>query len=92
MEQIISKEEFDKFIKIEGQIRGVAFKTEEKFILKEEGEKGLKKLEEEMEKVGYSYSRIKTMNFYPLGLQAISLLIIKRLFAYDNEKFQELGR
>jgi hypothetical protein len=92
IEQIITKKEFDEFLKLKGEIRGLGFKTEAKFVLKEEGEEGLKRLEDQMAKFGYPYSEIKTMDFYPLGLLAVALVVIKRLFNYDDKKFQEMGK
>lgn len=94
MEKIISKEELEELMKIEGKVRGIAFKNEAKFIVKEEGEEGLKRLEDAMASLGcpMKYKEIKGLNFYPIRLLAINLLIIKRLFLYDDEKFQEIGR
>lgn len=94
MEQIISKEEVNELMKLKGQIRGAAIKEIIKYILKEEGEDGLGKLEDAMEKIGYSIKgrNIKAMKFYPLGLEASTLVAVKRLFNYDDKKFQDLGR
>ncbi len=93
MEQIISKKEFDDLMKLEGKVRGMAIIENTEFILKEEGREGLKKLEEIITKLGYplKYKEIKKMDYYPLGLGAINLLAIKRLFNYDDKKFQEMG-
>jgi hypothetical protein len=93
MEEIISKKEFDELMKLEGEAKGVPFKTEANFILKREGGQGLKKLEDTMAKLGYpiKYRKMRSMNLYPLGLLAVNLLAIKRLFNYDNKKFQEMG-
>jgi hypothetical protein len=91
MEDVISKKEFDELMSIKGNIRGLGFKTEAEFVLKEEGKEGLKKLEETMTKLGYPYKDIKAMEFYPLGLLGAALLVIKRLFNYDDKKFQEMG-
>lgn len=94
MEEIISKQEFDELMKIKGEVRGVPLKNEAEFIAKEEGEEGLKKLEEVMANLGYpiKYREIRGMDFYPLGLLSVNLLAIKRLFNYDDEKFQAIGR
>lgn len=92
MEEIITKKEFDEFMKLKGETRGLGFKTEAKFILKEEGEDGLKKLEDTMAKLGFSYKEIKEMEFYPLGLLAVALVVIQRLFNYNDKKFQEMGK
>ena len=94
MEQIISKEEFDGLMKIKGEVKGVAMKENMEFILKEEGEEGLRKLEDQMANLGQpiEYRKIKSMIFYPLCLDAVLLLVIKRLFNYNDRKFQEMGR
>ncbi len=94
MEQIISKEEVDELMKLKGEVRGLTFKTEAEFILKEEGEEGLNKLEDAVAKLGYpiKYKEMRTMDFYPIVIEAVSIIAMKRLFNFDNEKFQELGR
>lgn len=94
MEQIISKEELDELMKIKGEVRGVAIKGELEFIIREEGKEGLKKLEDAMGKAGFpiKHGEIKPMSFYPLGLYGTTQLIIKRLFGWDDKKFQEMGR
>ncbi len=93
MEPIISKEEFNKLMSISGEIRAVGFKSYADFILKEEGEKGLKKLEDVMVSLGYpiKYREMEALKFYPLGLLIVMLVAIKRLFNYSDEKFQEIG-
>jgi len=94
MEQIITKQEFSELMKIEGEARGAGVKGEMKFILEEEGAEGLKKLEDTITKLGYplSHKRIRGMSFYPIGLEAVVLLAIKRLFNYDDKKFQRMGK
>lgn len=92
MEEIISKEEFDELMKVKGEVRGASFKTEAEFVLKEEGKEGMEILEDVMTKLGHPYKEIKMMDFYPLGLEAVMLLAIQRLFNYDDKKFQEMGR
>ncbi len=95
-EEIISKEEFNRFMEINGEVKGVAFMGDA-FILKEEGEEGLKKLYDVIEKLGFpkedlNNAKLKYKKLYPIGWVAVSLLAIKRLFNYDNEKFQEMGK
>ena len=93
MEEIISKEELEKIMKAKGEVRGDGMRSYADFILKEEGEKGLRKLEEAMAKLGYPIkcTQIKRMDFYPIGLWVLFVLGIKRLFNYDDKKFQEMG-
>ncbi|MBZ9572269.1 hypothetical protein KJA15_02990 [Patescibacteria group bacterium] len=94
MEQIISKEEFNELMKIEGEVKEEPLKTTLEFVLKEKGKEGLKKLEDTMAKLGYpiKYQEIRSRDLYPIGLMAITLLVIKRLFNFNEEKFREMGR
>ncbi len=94
MEQIISKEELEELMRIEGETRGMSIKGEADFILKEEGEEGLKKLEETVANLGFpiKFNEVKSMDFYPLYVEAVMLVAIKKLFNYDEKKFQEMGR
>jgi len=93
MEEIISKKEFDEFMKAEGQVRGAGMRSYAEFVRKEKGEEGLKKLEETITKLGYpiKYREIKLTDFYPIGLETVTLVAIQRLFNYDDKKFQEMG-
>lgn len=94
MKEIISKEEARRLMNINGKIRGVALKTEAEFIIKENGEKELKRLEEEIAKTGYQieYKKINPMDFYPIGMMGITLLGIKNVFNFSEEKFIEMGK
>jgi predicted hydrocarbon binding protein len=93
MEQELTKERALELMKLKGQVRGAVFKTDREFVLKEEGENGLKLLEEEMKRLGYpiKYKEIESTSFHPIGLRAISLLTIKKVFGFDNDKIQEMG-
>jgi hypothetical protein len=46
-----------------------------------------------MEEVGHplKYNEIKTMDFYPIGLEAISILAIKEVFNFNKEKIIKMG-
>jgi hypothetical protein len=93
MNQELTKEIAKKLMEIKGEVKGVTFKTDAEHILKEKGEEGLKRLEAELESLGcpIKYQEIKTMASYPVGLRAISLLAIKRVFNYDDKKIEEMG-
>jgi len=94
MKQIISKEELEEIENIKGEVRGLGMQTHANFILEEEGKEAVKKMEKAMEGLGYpvSYEKIQRMKLYPLKLEALTLLIIKKLFRYDRKKFKEIGR
>jgi hypothetical protein len=94
MEEIITKEIAQRLMAdLKGEVRGISFKAEEGFILQEKGEKGLKLLEEEMARLGYpfKYAEIKPMDFYPIGLKAVVVLAIKKIFGFDDKTFEEIG-
>jgi hypothetical protein len=93
MNQELTKETVKELMEIKGEVKGVTLKTDADHVLKEKGEEGLKRLEIELESLGcqIKYREIKTMAFYPVGLRAISLLAIKKVFNYDDKKIEEMG-
>jgi len=93
MEQIISEEEFDELMKIKGETIGIAIREHKEFILNKEGREGLKKVEDIISDLGYlEYRKINPRKFYPIGLYALTLIVAKRIFNWDYEKFEEMGR
>jgi hypothetical protein len=89
----ITKEEVEKLMEIKGETRGVTFRIDRDYILKNKGEEGLRKVEGELEKLGHpiKYKEIETFGYYPVGLRALSLLAIKKTFGFDDEKIEEIG-
>ena len=93
MEEIISKEELNKLMKIKGETRGFNIECDTRWILKYKGEDGLRRVEEELKKMGYpiNYKTLKIMDYYPAGLRALSLLAIKKVFNLGREEIREIG-
>jgi len=93
VKEIITKELADEFIKLEGEVRGISIKADGENILEKNGEKGLKKLEAKLSEIGHpvEFKKVKTMNFYPLGLKAIVLLSIKEVFEFSDEDISKMG-
>jgi hypothetical protein len=93
MKEIINKEIAKKLMQKKGQVRGIALKSHQEFIIKEKGSEGLELLENVMAELGcpIKYKEIKSLNFYPLGLEAVALLAIKKVFGFKDEKFEEIG-
>jgi|GEM_PF-384723 len=81
-----------KLMETKGQARGVHFKNDADFILKEKGKDGLKEVEKTLEKIGYpiNYEEINQFDFYPAGLRAVSLLAIQETFSWPDGKIKEL--
>ncbi len=92
MEKAISQQELSELLSLKGQTRGIGFKTEANFILKDQGKEGLEKLEKAMADLGFPYDKIREMEFYPIGWLGIALVAIRNLFGYDDKKFQEMGQ
>ena len=88
--EVITKELAEKLMEIKAEGRGVHFKNDAEYILKEEGEEALKKVEEETAALGFpiKYKEIKNTGFYPAGLRAISLLAIQQALGWDDEKIK----
>ena len=91
--QTFSKGQADAFMAFKGKIRGVGLKNYADYIIKEDGEESLKKVEEVSARVGYpiKYKTLRNMDFYPLGYQAITIEAIRQALGYTDEKFYELG-
>lgn len=91
--EIINKEIAERLLKIEGECRGMSLKDDAEFVLKKEGREGLKRLEQELEKIGYpiKYEKIRRVDFYPLSWRVISLLAIKKVFGWEDKVFREFG-
>lgn len=94
MEKVISQKEVERLEDIKGKTMGNSIKNTGKFILEREGEEGLRKLEETMASLGHpiKYDDIRATDFYPSSLLAITFLVMKRIFDYNDEDFREMGR
>lgn len=91
--QELTKEFAKKLVETKGEARGINFKTDWEVVLSKYGQEGLKKLEEKMAELGYplKYEEIETMGFYPVGLDALSILSIREVFDLDDRELKELG-
>ena len=89
----LTKSLADKLLKLKGEARGIHFKNDADYVSVKKGKKDLKKVEEELERVGcpLKYSEVETLGFYPIGWRALSLLAIKKVFNWGDEEFRELG-
>ena len=91
MEEII-KEKIQKLMRLKGEARGVTLAIDRDYLLKNKGEEGLKKVEEELAKLDHpiKYKEIETFSYYPVGLRILSLLVIKKVFNFDDEKIEDI--
>jgi len=78
---------------LSGKVRGAVLQTDAEYVRQKKGEKALDKVEEELKKMGVpiNYENIKVTNWYPIGLRAISLLTIKKVFGWTNKEIEDMG-
>jgi hypothetical protein len=91
---LLSKEEIEEIEKIEGKIIGNASKNKFNFVLEKVGKEGIRKIEEEMRKIGHpiKYEEMKNFNWYPAKEDLYLTVIIKRLFNFSDDEIREMGR
>ena len=91
---MISKAEIKKISQIKGKVRGSVFKTDYKYIEKHKGEAGTRKLQKEIKKLEpeFDYEKFSNIKWYPLHWRILSLLVIKDIFAFEEEDLFKMGR
>ncbi len=89
----LNKKIADEIMSAKGEVRGVVFKTDEKFIINKKGKEKVKEVEKEIKSLGYSidYADVNTMAFYPIGLRTLSLLAIIKTFKMEEKDIKEMG-
>jgi len=88
------KKQLDKLLELQGEVKGVVFQTDGKYILQKEGEEGLKKLEKRVKELGYPIDYRKkgeALDLSPIGLRVISLLIIQDTFNWQDSEIRNMG-
>lgn len=90
----ITKEEIKKLMEIPGKVRGQVFLTDLGYVREKKGARGVKLLKEKMKEWGkpIDYEETKIIEWYPVGLRAISLLAIKETFGWGDKEIEEVGR
>ncbi len=91
-EGVIDKKLVEELMAIKGEARGMHLRNDADFVLKTKNQEGLKRLEAELRELGcpIDYQKIDGLGFYPIGLRAVSLLAIKKVFGWDDQKIKEL--
>jgi len=89
----ITKEELDNLIKLKGEARGAVFQTDAEYVRLTKGEVGLSKVQEELKRMGHpiDYKNIRATEWYPVGLRAVSLLVIQKVFNWDDKEIEKMG-
>ena len=76
-----------------GDVRGVVFETDRKYILTNYKEKGLEKVEKILKDndLEIRYKEIETNKWYPSYLRFFSLLAIKESFGFSDSQMRKVG-
>ncbi len=91
---MLGRSEFAKIIKIEGKVRGSALKTDAEYVKRNWGADGLKVVETDFKNLGYpiEYRKIKDLDWYPVCVRLLSLLIIKARFNLSDDDIESMGK
>lgn len=90
---MITKAMADKLVNIKGNVRGAAFETDAFFVRSRYGDEGLARVRAELQRLGYpiAYDEIAAMEWRPVGLRALSLLVIRDVFDWKDDDVREMG-
>jgi hypothetical protein len=90
----INNEEIEKIESISGNVRGEKFYTTFPYLEKEEKNKEVEKILEEMEEHGYPLNlrQISSTKMYPLKIAVLLFVITKNVFSWGDEDIFEMGR
>jgi len=90
---MISKQEADKIMQMKGEVKGVVFQTDREYVKKMWGQESLDKIKKELKKLGYpiEYEKVKALEWHPIGLRVLSLLVIKDSFNMSDEDIKIMG-
>ena len=89
----INKETIDELMKNPGRCIGELVKSTFVYIKKSKGQEALKRLEKEMEDLGYpiDFKKIKPLDWYPIGLRSLTFIALRRAFEWKDKDIKELG-
>ncbi|OGZ63967.1 MAG: hypothetical protein A2998_01270 [Candidatus Staskawiczbacteria bacterium RIFCSPLOWO2_01_FULL_37_25b] len=89
----MTKEEVDEIMKIPGNVRGEAILTDFKYVRYRKGGQGLKMLEEKLKELGWpiKLEDIRSMEWYPIRMDILKILIIKEIFNWTDKDIFEMG-
>lgn len=90
---MISKAVADRYANIEGNVRGAVFETDAVFIRSRHGDEGLSRLRAELVRLGQpiDYDSLASMEWQPVGLRALSLIVMRDVFNWGDDDIREMG-
>jgi len=91
----INDEDINKILNTKGEVRGVVFKTDRKFIFDKAGDEGIKKVEAELQKMNCPFNyeeEADNMSFYPIGMRVLSIVAISKALNLEKDDVVQMGR
>lgn len=90
---MFSQEEIEKIAQRKGDIRGVVFQTVADYVLKKWGAEGLDRVEKKLKEWGmpFRYEEVRTLDWYPVGWGALSVLAVAEAFSLDELGVKNMG-
>jgi hypothetical protein len=90
---MISNAQVDELMKLDGKVRGAVFETDAEYVRNRCGNEGMERVLTALSELGYpvSYEKIRSMEWLPLGLRAVSLIVIKDTFKWKDEDIKDMG-
>ncbi len=87
------KEEVERLMKIEGNVRGEVLRTTFTYIEKKEGREGVEKIEEALLNLGYplKYKEIDTLKWYKEAYSVTIYLLCIEIFGWKEEDITMMG-
>jgi len=82
-----------ELISMPGNVRGVVFITDGEYIRRYHSDATLEKIVHAMHEAGHPivYSDLKSMEWYPLGLRALSFHVMRDVLKWSDEEFRTMG-
>lgn len=79
--------------KVKGNVRGEGILTDVEYLRYKKGEKGIQMLEKKLEELGQpiKFKDVQPMKWYPVGLDALKILVMKEIFNWSDKEVFEMA-
>jgi hypothetical protein len=87
------KKTADRLVSIKGNVRGEVFRNTFSYVLENEGEEGVKALEEKLAELGHplKFKEVDRMAWYPEGLSVLLVLLTKEVLNWKDSDVFKMG-
>lgn len=90
---MLTKKEAEEIMHLEGEVRTVTLCTDAASVVRLKGKDGLNRVEAKLQSLGHpiDYGTMRAMDWRPLGLRVLSLLVIKDTFEWGDGEIRAMG-